>query len=240
MRISEFIDSTNAAKSAEEVFHLYEKAVAYYGFDRIMYSALTRHPAHDSISTPSIMRNYPDDWINHYVEKGYIQTDPVRKYGIATRGPFTWEGMEEKLQLSPAQKDVMNGGREAGLHNGIGVPLHGPFGEVVGVGLASSTGGVDPKEHLSAIHLLTVQFHTVYMAHLEIEKRARPPVRLTPREREVLQWCKEGKSNWAIGEILHISEHGVDFHLRNILSKLNAESRITAVVKALYFGLITI
>ena len=120
MRISEFIDSTNAAKSAEEVFHLYEKAVAYYGFDRIMYSALTRHPAHDSISTPSIMRNYPDDWINHYVEKGYIQTDPVRKYGIATRGPFTWEGMEEKLQLSPAQKDVMNGGREAGLHNGIG------------------------------------------------------------------------------------------------------------------------
>lgn len=240
MRISEFIDSTIAAKSAEEVFRLYEKAVAYYGFDRIMYSALTHHPVYDSISAPSIMRNYPDDWINYYVEHGYVQADPVRKYGIATRGPFTWAGMEEKLQLSPVQKDVMNGGREAGLHNGIGIPLHGPFGEVLGVGLASSTGGVDPKECLSAVHLLTVQFHTVYMAHLETEKMTRPPVHLTPREHEVLQWCREGKSNWAIGEILNISEHGVDFHLRNILNKLNADSRITAVVKALYLGLITI
>jgi len=240
MRISDFIEATNAAQTTDEVFSLYEKAVTSFGYDRIMYSALTHHPVHDSVSSPSIMKNYPDDWVDYYVEQGFVKTDPVRKYVIASRGPFTWDAMEKRLELGPAQSDVMNGGREAGLLDGIAIPLHGPFGEVLGVGLASSTGGIDPKQHLSTIHLLTVQFHTVFANLLETEKRALPPIHLTSREREVLQWCKAGKSNWAIGEILNISEHGVDFHVRNIFNKLNADSRITAVVKALYLGLIAL
>lgn len=65
-----------------------------------------------------------------------------------------------------------------------------------------------------------------------------PPVHLTAREHEILQWCAMGKGNWAISEILHISEHGVDFHLRNVLRKLDADSRVTAVVKGLRLGLI--
>ena len=63
---------------------------------------------------------------------------------------------------------------------------------------------------------------------------------LTRRELEVLKWCAAGKSNWAIGEILGISEHGVDFHMRNILRKLDADTRVTAVVKALHGGLIVL
>ncbi|SIS52596.1 regulatory protein, luxR family [Insolitispirillum peregrinum] len=43
-----------------------------------------------------------------------------------------------------------------------------------------------------------------------------------------------------IGELLHISEHGVDYHFRNILRKLEADSRITAVVKGLYYGVISV
>ena len=66
----------------------------------------------------------------------------------------------------------------------------------------------------------------------------RPP--LTAQERVCLNWCKEGKTNWEIGEILVISEKTVEFHLSNIMKKLGATNRITAVVLGLRHGLISL
>jgi len=86
--------------------------------------------------------------------------------------------------------------------------------------------------------LLSVQFHTAYTGLSKPVGEAAP--RLTPREREILSWCAQGKSAWVVGEILHIAEHSVEWHLRNIFRKLNVDSRITAVVKALHLGLISL
>ena len=245
MRISDFIEASNKAKTPEEVFSLYEKALATYGFDRIMYSALSDHPIYDSVNSPSIMRNYPDDWISHYVEKGYVQKDPVRPYCAGRRSPFVWKDMMSSVELASEQERVMFEGEEAGLYDGLAVPLHGPYGELLGVGMASSIGGAVPDSPpsrsnlLSTINLLTIQFNNAYTALDRQTDESAPPIHLTTREREVLHWCMKGKSNWAIGEILKISEHGVDFHMRNIFAKLNTDSRITAVVKAIRLSLIT-
>lgn len=55
-------------------------------------------------------------------------------------------------------------------------------------------------------------------------------VRMTPREREVIDLIAEGKSNKAIGKELHISTHTVKSHLRNIMEKLNLHSRLQIAV----------
>jgi two-component system nitrate/nitrite response regulator NarL len=52
------------------------------------------------------------------------------------------------------------------------------------------------------------------------------PVRLTAREREVIDLIAEGMSNRAIGRALHISIHTVKSHLRNIMEKLALHSRL--------------
>ncbi|XSC43478.1 helix-turn-helix domain-containing protein [Bradyrhizobium sp. RDT10] len=76
--------------------------------------------------------------------------------------------------------------------------------------------------------------------------RDAPPVRapglfsLTRQERRCLQWCKEGKTNWEISEILSISEKTVEFHLANAMKKLGAPNRITAVVSGIKLGLISL
>jgi DNA-binding CsgD family transcriptional regulator len=57
---------------------------------------------------------------------------------------------------------------------------------------------------------------------------------------ECLRWCKEGKTNWEIGEILSISEKTVEFHLSNTMRKLGASNRITAVVIGIKQGLIAL
>lgn len=61
---------------------------------------------------------------------------------------------------------------------------------------------------------------------------------LTPRELEVLQRMAEGLSNKLIARELAISEHTVKFHVNAILSKLGAQSRTEAVVRATRAGLI--
>lgn len=61
---------------------------------------------------------------------------------------------------------------------------------------------------------------------------------LTAKELECLRWCREGKTNWEIGEIMLVSEKTVEFHLSNIFRKLGVSNRMTAVVMAIQRGLI--
>ena len=60
---------------------------------------------------------------------------------------------------------------------------------------------------------------------------------LSQRETEVLSWLKTGKSSWDISVILGISERTVNFHVRNIVQKLNAVSRVHAVAVAAEKGI---
>lgn len=61
---------------------------------------------------------------------------------------------------------------------------------------------------------------------------------LTAREREVLQLLSEALSNKQIAQRLDISEHTVKFHVNAILTKLGAQSRTDAVVRAARIGLV--
>jgi serine/threonine protein kinase/DNA-binding CsgD family transcriptional regulator len=63
-----------------------------------------------------------------------------------------------------------------------------------------------------------------------------PPVDLTPREMDVIQWLVEGLSNKEIAQKLFISPRTVNFHLDNIYTKLSVNSRTEAAVYALRHG----
>jgi DNA-binding NarL/FixJ family response regulator len=67
-----------------------------------------------------------------------------------------------------------------------------------------------------------------------------PPETLTPRESEVLHLIAEGLPNKTIALQLSISEHTVKFHVNAILTKLGAQSRTEAVVRATRAGLIAL
>lgn len=54
--------------------------------------------------------------------------------------------------------------------------------------------------------------------------------KLTPREREILVHLAEGKSNREIASLLGISRSTVQNHIHNLLEKLEARSRLEAVV----------
>jgi DNA-binding NarL/FixJ family response regulator len=56
---------------------------------------------------------------------------------------------------------------------------------------------------------------------------------LTAREREVLRLVAEGRTNRALAELLVVSEHTVNRHVTNILTKLGVGTRSAAVAEAI-------
>jgi two-component system response regulator NreC len=58
-------------------------------------------------------------------------------------------------------------------------------------------------------------------------------VSLTPREREILTWIKEGKSTWEISSIVGLSQDTVKYYLKKTFQKLNATNRTQAIAVAL-------
>jgi DNA-binding NarL/FixJ family response regulator len=63
---------------------------------------------------------------------------------------------------------------------------------------------------------------------------------LTDREQEVLRLVTDGRTNREIAEALFIAESTVNFHMKNILSKLHLRNRAEAVAYALRSGLVEV
>ena len=63
---------------------------------------------------------------------------------------------------------------------------------------------------------------------------------LTPRELEVLRLVRDGNRNKQIADQLSISETTVNFHIKNIVDKLQANDRTHAVTIAVRRGLLEI
>jgi DNA-binding NarL/FixJ family response regulator len=68
------------------------------------------------------------------------------------------------------------------------------------------------------------------------ESIARP--QLSKRERQVLKYLANGRSNKEIARILYISEHTAKAHVKSIMTKLNADSRTEVIAIAIKRGLL--
>jgi DNA-binding CsgD family transcriptional regulator len=69
-----------------------------------------------------------------------------------------------------------------------------------------------------------------FLIVVEAGAAALPDATLTAREREVLEWLGQGKSNGEIGIILGISTHTVKRHVERVLAKTGAENRYAAAL----------
>lgn len=230
-----FVEQARRVSDANDLFDLFRCALSAYGVDRVLYGNMRDATQAPDVS-PGLFSTYPEDWLHYYFEHDYLKKDPVCLHALQSSRAFTWDSVRRTSQLNDQQTLILDQAREAGLLDGVSMAFYGPGGQVHGIGLASSKQNPDIGLFLNEIETLATQFHLNMMSFAA--PHTPPPPTLSPRESEVLKWVAEGKSNWAIGEILNISEHGVDFHMRNILRKLDADTRISAVVKAIHCGLI--
>lgn len=243
--LESFIEQSARQEDVDSLFKLFAGEMELLGFDRLLMALMTDHPELNESARHGILKSYPESWVNHYLDKGYDSIDPIRASAFSHIGAFTWQQIIDNMQLTRKQQRMFDEAEEAGLHSGIGVALRGANGAVAAIGAASSVGNLTTDKHtLFRVNLLAQQFYTCFWQLMKKpscgDDNGIPAIYLSDKEQEVLKWCARGYTKADIGERLCISQHTVDYHIRNSQKKLQARNITSAVVQAINRGLIQI
>lgn len=232
-RVDDFFDVAERIDTAETAFdalaHL-TRAAERHGFTAAacMELVIPEQMPPDAL----VLLNLPLPWVEHYIANDFTLVDPVLSRVLKGTAPFTWE--EASTGARHGARRVMNEATEFGLRRGITFPMHGSNGYRAEVTLAGERFDEDPKA-LRALRFLAISTHDRARALIP-RLSPGPPPQLSERERECLHWVAGGKSDWAIGQILNISEATVHWHIERAKRKFQASTRIQAVVAAIRAG----
>lgn len=235
-----FVLATSVAKTADDLFSLLISVLEKKGYDRVIFSIVNDRDLTPEGRTLGVFHNYPKDWQQYYAEKQFERIDPVIKYGAICSQPFRWDDLISSMKLSQKQINFFAQSQDAGLYNGVAIPIRGNRAQLSGMAIASSV-KIDACDHrLDLINAYCQQFFLCYK-RLFVQESFPSQISgelLSPKEEEILTWAANGKTDEEIAIILGISRHTVDTHMRHIFQKLDVTNRIQGVVKAIMMGMI--
>jgi DNA-binding CsgD family transcriptional regulator len=231
------IENIQHEEVSENAFLLFCRQMQHYGYERVVFSLMTDHPTLNLRSRHGLVTNYPEDWMKHYLDKGYEHIDPVRQKILSCSAPFLWTDLSHNEVSNIQQIKMMNEAEEANVANGLGISLMSKYGEIAGLGLARSKNSKEVCSYhdMAEINLLSIYFYEKYR---KLEEKGNRLISITKREKEILEWACEGKTDEEISMLIYIEVSTIRFHWSNIFRKLNANSRVYAVAKALLLKLI--
>ncbi|MCD8498109.1 MAG: LuxR family transcriptional regulator [Alphaproteobacteria bacterium] len=239
--LDDYIALINSAETPEEAFSRYASIMEREGYGRAVYSLVTDHPSLGLPRQHGLVTNYPEHWMKYYRQNNYIDVDPVIERIARSRVPFFWSDLDRDPNIRKSSKLLMDEADEAGVSDGIGISLISSPGEIVGVGLCRTEPNKAKARHqkrnyqlLANAYFLTVYFHETYKNMISPDHQ----ISLTVREKEILCWAVESKTDEEIAAILNISFSTVRFHWNKIFKKLDAYGRVYAMTKAIRLGLI--
>ncbi len=186
-----------------------------------------------------LLSGFPGEWLNVYLENGYVHADPVIQRIKQDLSPFVWSEAlaDRRAMVTEAGQRVIDEARDFGLNEGLAVPMITLDGQVAAVSLAGEKVEVPPKA--KGMISMVSSFAIGRAMELRSKQARRQRSMLTPREIECIRWVADGKSDWEISIILNISQSTMETHLKNIRRKLQAASRPQAVANAIRQGLIS-
>lgn len=180
--------------------------------------------------------DYPEEWGVIYISEELYRKDPVIRYNYEFYRTHLWS---EAVSLfnGKEQIDLMNRATDFGLTFGISSGVNGKCSRGSIFSFSARQDRFEGR-HKKILDVLAPHVHQALARTFERPPRAHTP--LSEREKEVLVWMKEGKTNWEISLILRISERTVKFHVQNIARKLNAVNKAHAIAIAFDSGLVPI
>lgn len=232
----EFMQSVDRARTDEELCGSLLQISRRFGFAHVLAGTIPRAGASRTQQLSHVvLADWPDEWARRYFTHGYLFVDPTIRRVSENRGPFFWSELEGDYADDKAARRVMNEAGDFRLRCGLTVPVTTLEGEIAGFSLAGEHADDSPATRglltLLATYALARSFQLRRGAALE---PSGPP--LTQREREALQWAAEGRTDVEIGELMRITEHGVDRHMRSAKKKLATRTRTHAVAEAIRLG----
>ncbi len=177
--------------------------------------------------------SYPSEWLELYIKREYYLIDPIVQNNFSNYKLQYWSDI---YRIKSQSKNFLSLAHDFGLERGYANGVKdGNIGSLFVIS------GKNMKHNTSSDIILEYITPHLHQALISISKnKTRSEIKLSPKEKEVLKWIKEGKTSWDISMILEISDRTVNFHIDNIKRKLNVINRAQAVAVALKQELIDI
>jgi LuxR family transcriptional regulator len=220
-------------KSESELFCELKKEASNIGFDHCAYGL--RLPLPISAPKTLIFNSYPDDWNSKYIEN-YLMVDPTVRHGMSSTLPLVWVD-----DLFKDAREFWEDARSYGLRYGWAQSSIGPTGIRGMLSMARSEEQLSEKElQENAPRMLWLTQIAHHCMSKIVAEHSLPQfhVQLSEREKIVLRWTAEGKTSSEISDILCITERTVNFHISNVIQKLNCTNKTAAAVRAAMLNLL--
>ena len=231
------VDRIAQARSDADLLDAFRHAAARYGFDHVVLSVIVDPHLPQDCHGRGVLDHFPADFRAYYATNDCIRYDPVLRAALKRKRAFAWEQLEAAPHFTARQSVFMAQLKAYHLHQGIAVPIRvtGTLNAIVG--FARSAPAPDAGAPLEALTRIAGDVYTTYKAIHRLETSPTTEwAPLSTKERDVLNWVAGGKTDDEIAEILSISPNTVDSHMRNIYRKMNAHSRVSAVVAGIRQG----
>jgi DNA-binding CsgD family transcriptional regulator len=220
----------------EDFIDLFPKIQKLFPFD-FACTILGYHDNDDIVVVDGINISYPTEFYKEYKLKNYFKLDAVVKENFTAYKRQYWcVDKKRPYQSEEVVLFAIDFGMRAGYAHGSR-----PFGTEKYGSLFSFAANSLIKSEMRTDTILEVVIPHLHLALSKVCNKKQiesNDIVLSAREKEVLDWVKQGKSSWEISVILCISESTVNFHIYNIMQKLGTINRPQSIAVAARLGLI--
>jgi LuxR family transcriptional regulator, quorum-sensing system regulator SolR len=228
------LQSLTTAKSEQALFGALTKLVRDEGFDVCSYGIRPPVP----VSNPRIFvfDNFPKAWHQQYHSQRYVEIDPTVKHGLRSMMPLVWTD-----EVFSSAQHFWEDARSQGLRYGWAQPCRDPCGVAGMLTVARDQEALSDKELKAKVPRL---LWLTQVAHQSMSRLVMPRAvpeaqyQFTAREIAVMRWTAEGKTSSDIAGILRISTRTVNFHVQNVITKLNVSNKTAAAIRLAVLGLL--
>jgi DNA-binding CsgD family transcriptional regulator len=219
-----------AARTLQDVHQLSSDLCHELGLDHFIHLACV--PQASNRFANYILSNFSDRERN--ASAGHSEGVGLLHRALEDARPLVWSAMADLDLPVPATRLPLAGGDDVLLSDGGMLGIHGGDGGKVVLCFTVRDGRLQDRDIDRILCLLQVMSPYVYTCLTA--PTADATLLLSERERECLKWMIQGKTSWEIGKILGITERTTDFHVGNILRKMDCRNRSQAIGKALLNG----
>lgn len=240
--MNNYLAAVTEADTVENLWALHVKQMAKYGFDRLIYG-YTRFRSEKSLGETQdmvVLTNHCMDYVERFVDEGLYFHAPMVRWALENDGACSWRWMQDQLSqgtLSETERRIVEFNHSMGVISGYSVSFQSVSPRAKGAIALTARAGMSQdevdavwKEHGQDLIVMN------NVAHLKIislpNSTARRP--LTARQKEVLEWVGDGKTNQDIAQIMGLTPATVEKHLRLARLALDTDTTAQAVVKATF------
>lgn len=223
----------STTSSSEAGFKILKEEALRLGMQTVSWVLKSPVPLEDGrIAT---FDSYTPEWRAHYFQNNYLACDPTVKHGMTSIQPLIWSNTKE---LAP---EFWEDADAFGLRVGFAQSLWDRHGRCSMLSLSRDSTELSQSEltlKLPQLSWLAQIAHTGLVRHIIPAEAINEPAALTKRETEILQWVSTGMTSQQVADKLRMTKATVDKHMEAVRSKLHAENKVDAVVKAIRWDII--